>query len=926
MSLKKMSLHGSAAGVFFVGMAIGLSAAAQTTAMPYLDPSLPPHERAVDLVGRMTLAEKVSEMGSASAAVPRLNVPAYNFWNEGLHGVARSGYATMFPQAIGMAATWDAPLLREIGDVISTEARAKNNEALRHGNHDIYFGLTFWSPNINIFRDPRWGRGQETYGEDPYLTGTLGVNFIEGLQGTDPKYYKVIGTPKHFAVHSGPEAIRHKFDVEPTPHDLWDTYLPQFRMAIVEAKADSIMCAYNRVDGAPACGSKMLLQDVLRGDWKFKGFVTSDCGAIDDFFRPNGHGTATDAEHADRDALLAGTDTNCGATYEKLGSAVKQGLLKEADIDASLQRLFEARIRLGMFDPPNTVPYTQIPFSEVHSAANAAVAKRAAEESVVLLKNDGVLPLVAGKYKRVAVVGPNAAMLASLEGNYFGTPHEPVMPVDAVSAAMGAATGGGTKVVYAPGAPLVEGFAMPVARTMLHPGMQSSEQGLKAEYFGKADFEGKPVKTVLNPEVNFDWNGVNPLPGTPDGGFAVRWTGALSAPGAGRYSFSVHAGPCHGCAYEQGLRVLIDGKEVVSQPPVPRPEGGVPIKVNGTTGLPEEARQTAPGNFLVSFAEGQRHSIEIDFVRMRADQGSGLRLEWMATREAQEALLREGVEAAKGADLVVAMLGLAPTLEGEEMRVKLPGFEGGDRTDIALPASQEALLEKLTATGKPVVVVLLNGSALAVNFADQHASAVVEAWYPGEAGGKAIADVLTGAVNPSGRLPVTFYAASSDLPEFTDYSMKNRTYRYFTGKPLYGFGYGLSYTKFSYGRVKLSTAKVHAGESLTAEVEVKNTGSRAGEEVAELYLMPPTEGNGGLSPKLQLEGYQRVALKPGESKMVRFVLDARMMSEVDAPGARAVQPGAYRIAVGGAQPGDAKAATASEMASFTIEGTQAVAR
>ena len=902
---------------FFFGFTLSLSTAAQTSdpgsGLPYQDTKLSPYQRAVDLVGRMTLKEKVSQMGSASAAVPRLGVPSYNWWNEALHGVARSGYATMFPQAIGMAATWDAPLLGQIGDAISTEARAKNNEALRHGNRDIYFGLTFWSPNINIFRDPRWGRGQETYGEDPFLTAQLGVNFIQGLQGKDPNYYKVIGTPKHFAVHSGPENVRHKFDVDPTPHDLWDTYLPQFRAAIVDAKADSIMCAYNRVDGAPACGSKMLLEDVLRHDWGFKGFVTSDCGAIDDFFKPNTHQTAPDAEHADRDAILAGTDTNCGATYERLGAAVGQGLLKEAEVDRSLVRLVEARMELGQFNPPAKVPYTQIPFSAVHSEANVALAKRTAEESMVLLKNDGILPLAPGKYKTVAVVGPNAALLAALTGNYNGTPHDPIMPLDALQSALR-----GSHVVYAPGAPFVDGFPLPVARTMLHPSAGSKAQGLKAEYFAQPSLSGTPLRTVLDPQINFDWDGVNPLPGTPTGGFAVRWTGTLSAPAAGTYSFRLLAGPCRGCAREQSFRVLIDGKEVAASAAPPQGTEATATRINGTTGLPEEVRRQGPVRFEVSFTEAQEHEVEIDFIRQSAERGTGITLEFTPT---PGMLLPAALEAAKSADLVVAMMGLAPTLEGEEMPVKLPGFEGGDRTQIALPASQEALLEQLAATGKPLVVVLLNGSALAVNFADAHANALLEAWYPGEAGARAIADVLTGAVNPSGRLPLTFYASEADLPPFTDYSMKNRTYRYFTGKPLFGFGYGLSYTKFSYGKLSLSTAKVHAGDPLTATVEVRNTGKRAGEEVAELYLLPPAEGNGGLSPKLQLEGFQRISLKPGESRRVSFQLDPRMLSEVDAQGQRSVQPGAYRLAVGGSQPSDAHFIAPAQTAAFSIEGS-----
>jgi beta-glucosidase len=869
-------------------LSLSAVASAQTEAKRYLDPASTAHERAVDLVGRLTLDEKVSQMGNGAAAVPRLGVAAYDFWNEGLHGVARSGYATMFPQAIGMAATWDAPLLHEIGNVISTEARAKSNHALKEGNHDIYYGLSFWSPNINIFRDPRWGRGQETYGEDPFLTGTLAKNFIHGLQGDDPKYYKTIATPKHFAVHSGPESDRHRFNVAPSKHDLWDTYLPQFRMAIVDAKADSIMCAYNRVDGAPACGSEMLLGEVLRKDWKFQGFVTSDCGAIDDFFRQGAHMTEPDEQHAAKAALLVGTDTNCGGTYGQLGAAVKSGLIKESDIDVSLVRLFEARMRLGEFDPESQVPYKRIPFSAVHSAENEAVAKRAADESIVLLKNDGILPLVKGKYKTVAVIGPNAASLLALEGNYNGTPHDPVMPVDAVTAALG-----GAKVVYAPGSPYVDGFAMPAARTMLHPAMGSAENGLKAEYFAGDTFAGRPVVSRIDPEVNFDWANVNPV---AKDGFSVRWSGAISAPVAGSHTFTLHVADCDQCAAaKQGYKVKVDGAEVAS--------GAKP--------------ETA--HFAVDFVEGQEHELEIEFERSSDRYGAGISLEWTPP---VDALLPGALKAAKDADLVVAMLGLSPNLEGEEMPVKLPGFAGGDRTDIELPAAQKKLLEQIAATGKPLVVVLLNGSALATAYADEHANALLEAWYPGEAGAKAIADTLVGKNNPSGRLPLTFYASVDQLPAFTDYSMKGRTYRYFEGKAGYEFGYGLSYTKFSYGALKLSKDTVHAGDAVVAEVSVKNTGAREGQEVAELYLTAPKDGNGGLSPKVQLVAFQRVELKAGESKMVKFTLEPRVLSEVDAQGERAVQAGSYQLAVGGAQPGDAKAPTEAKTVSFRIEGTQ----
>ena len=879
--------------------------------LPFRNTSLPVHARAVDLVSRMTLAEKVSQMGNAAAAVPRLGVPAYDYWNEGLHGVARAGYATMFPQAIGMAATFDPPLLRRIGDVISTEARAKNNEALRRGNHDIYFGLTFWSPNINIFRDPRWGRGQETYGEDPFLTGALGVSFIRGLQGDDPHYYKVIATPKHFAVHSGPESDRHRFNVAPSAHDLWDTYLPQFRAAIVDAKGDSIMCAYNAIDGTPACGSKFLLQDVLRDRWKFQGFVTSDCGAVDDFFKPKTHGVAADAEHADRDALLAGTDTNCGNTYQRLGNTVQAGLLREADIDTSLVRLMEARIRLGQFDPALIVPYTGIPIDEVHTPDHVAVARKAAEESMVLLKNDGVLPLNTQRALRVAVVGPNAAALSSLEGNYNGTPHTPTLPVDAIAAALPHAT-----VIYAAGAPLADGFTMPVPRSLVRPNAGATA-GWHAEYFDRPNFTGKPAQVRNDPEIDFDWNGVNPLHIESTGGFAVRWSGALTMP-QGEYTFRVVAGPCRGCATEQKFRVLVDGKQVAASPQVGAPTG--PTHINGTMGLPEEAQSLTP-EFHIAFRPGEQHAVQVEFVRNFGQRGSGITLQFTPP---QGVLLPEAIAVAHKADVIVAMLGLSPRLEGEEMRVNLPGFSGGDRTDITLPAAQEKLLQRLLETGRPVVVVLLNGSALAVNTADERANAVLEAWYPGEAGGQAIAQVLTGAVNPSGRLPVTFYHSVADLPDFADYSMRNRTYRYFAGQPLYGFGYGLSYTHFRYGRVTLSRQTMQAGDSLTATATIANDGQRAGEEVVQLYVLPPAKGNGGLSPHQRLAGVQRVKLKPGQQQTVRFTLDPRLLSEVDAAGKRAVMGGTYRIAIGGAQPGDAKAPTPSRVVPLVIKGSQPI--
>ena len=890
------------------------AAAQSVKPLPYLDPSLPVEERAADLVSRMTLQEKVSEMMNSSEAIPRLDVPAYNWWNEGLHGVARAGYATMFPQAIGIAATWDAPLVKDIGTVISTEARAKNNDALRHNNHSIYYGLTFWSPNINIFRDPRWGRGQETYGEDPYLTSQMGVNFVAGMQGNNPKYYRVIATPKHFAVHSGPESERHRFNVDPSPHDLWDTYMPAFRATIVDARADSIMCAYNAVYGQPACGSDLLMQTILRGYWNFQGYVTSDCGAISDFWEKNAHHTSPDSAHAAADALLHGTDTNCGQTYKSLLDAVHEGLISEADIDVSLRRLFVARMKLGLFDPPSMVPYTSIPFSNVNSPAHQALALEVADKSMVLLKNDGILPLRKAKYKTIAVIGPNAAALAALEGNYNGVARDPQMPVDSIQAAFPDA-----HVVYEQGSPYVGGIDLPVPRTMFRPTAESKQVGLKAEYFAGDSFTGRPVISRIDHQIDFDWTSASPLPGNSATGFSVRWTGVMAPPAPGRYNFTLNVGRCRLCGGNDHVSVAVDGKEVVTAMNASPARGMGFSHLNGITGEVAESHSGGPQHFTLDFTDGRPKTIRIEMTRSSATMGAGISLDWQPPADV---LLKHAVEAAKSADLVIAMVGLSPRLEGEEMPIHVAGFSGGDRTDITLPEPQKQMLEQVAATGKPLIVVLLNGSALAVNWAQEHANAILEAWYPGEAGGKAIADTLTGINNPAGRLPITFYASIDELPPFTDYSMKNRTYRYFKGKTLYDFGYGLSYTRFRYSHLTLSSKIVHAGDTLTAQAEVRNIGSVAGDEVAELYLLPPQDENGGLSPHLQLEGFERIHLLPGQTKQVTFQLNPRQLSEVDAKGMRSVQPGSYTLSVGGSQPEDRLASAQAQITHFTILGSQ----
>ena len=882
----------------FLCVAAAIPALAQSTPAPHdqiwFDSSQPLDKRVDALVHAMTLEEKVAQMENHAAAIPRLGVPEYDYWSEGLHGIARSGYATLFPQAIGLAATWDAPLQHEVATVISTEARAKYEQAMRDNLHSIFFGLTIWSPNINIFRDPRWGRGQETYGEDPYLTSRMGVAFVEGLQGDDPKYFRTIATPKHYAVHSGPEPLRHEFNVDVSPHDLEDTYLPAFRATIVDAHADSAMCAYNAIDGVPACANTMLLDKYLRGAWHFQGFVTSDCGAIQDFFSPTGHHYSADAAHASAVAVKAGTDTNCGQSYRALADAVHQGLISETDIDQAVERLFTARFRLGMFDPPSEVKYAQIPFSEVDSPEHRALALKTAEESIVLLKNDGTLPLKPS-VKRVAIIGPNAASLAAIEGNYNAIPSHPSLPVDGIEEALrGKAT-----VTYAQGSNYVDVLPIVVPRTVLHPEGGSREEGLKGEYFSNADFSGTPVVTRVDKQIDFDWNAASPASGVPKTGYSVRWTGTFTAPAPGKYGLGFRRGRCYRCGNQETYAIWFDGKQLYDS---------AQHASSNRRGEPQPV-------FDVDIPDTHPHSIRVQYVFKAPLLGAGVTVEWRAPADV---LRDEAVRAAKDSDVVLAFVGISPNLEGEEMPVHVSGFDGGDRTDIDLPETQRDLLEAVAATGKPVVVVLMSGSAMAMDWSETHAAALLEAWYPGEAGGEAIANILTGRTNPSGHLPITFYASDSQLPPFTDYSMKNRTYRYFTGAPLYNFGYGLSYSAFRYAALKLSAESLEAGQPLTADARVTNTSSRAGDAIAQLYLIPPT-GDG--YPLRSLEGFQRVHLGPRASTVVHFVLDPRELSEVDGKGVRAVRAGEYQVWVGGSSP-DAQHQEAGVSASVTIRGSK----
>lgn len=863
-------------------------ALAQQTTPLYLDPSQPVAARVDDLVGKMTLEEKVSQMQNHAAAIPRLNVPEYDWWSEGLHGIARSGYATVFPQAIGLAATWDVPLMHEVATTISTETRAKHSEALRHNIHSRYFGLDLWSPNINIFRDPRWGRGQETYGEDPFLTSRMGVAFVEGLQGDDPHYYKTIATPKHYVVHSGPESTRHMANVDVSPHDLEDTYLPAFRATIKEAKAGSLMCAYNAIDGEPACANTFLLSDVLRKDWDFKGYITSDCGAITDV--ANGHKFAPDLEHAAAVSLRAGTDTSCGGEYATLAKAVHDGLISENEIDTSVKRLFTARFELGMFDPPTDVAYARIPFSEVDSEAHRELAREVAEKSMVLLKNDGILPLKKN-VKTIAVIGPNAAALTAIEGNYNAIPSHPVLPLAGIETRFG----GSAKILYAQGSPYVAELPLPVPRTLLHPAKSDARFGLKGEYFDNINFTGKPVFTRVDQQVVFDWTAASPGPGLSSSAFGIRWTGTITAPHAGDYTFSF---TLTDNKLTDKVSILLDGKQITD---------------HGTTA--SEFRANGP--FTLSFADTKPHELRIEYSHHAPLFGAVLHFNWIPPVEAER---EEAVNIAKKADVAIVFVGLSPKLEGEEMPVHVAGFDSGDRTEIELPAVQKQLLEAVAATGKPVIVVMLNGSALAMQWANEHAAAILEAWYPGEEGGTAIAATLAGDSDPAGRLPVTFNASTDQLPPFDDYSMKNRTYRYFTGTPLWGFGYGMSYTKFQWSNVKLSTDKLTAGEPLTVDADVKNVGTRKGDAVSEIYLKAPASPT---TPIHALVGFARTPLEAGQQQHIHVVIAPRSLSVVAADGKRSIGPGEYSIFIGGTQPGPS---SAGETKTFTIVGDKDLPR
>jgi beta-glucosidase len=857
-----------------IAVALAWSAAAwfagsQNASQPaYLDPALPPGQRAADLVHRMTLPEKATQLVNQARAIPRLNVPAYDWWSEALHGVMRDG-TTEFPEPIGLGATFDAPAIHQMAVVIGIEGRIKHAQAVRAGHSDIFEGLDFWSPNINIFRDPRWGRGQETYGEDPFLTARLGVAYVTGLQGNDPRYYRAISTPKHFAVHSGPEPTRHAANVPVSKHDELDTYLPAFRATVIEGHAGSVMCAYNSINGQPACANEFLLQDQLRGKWGFQGYVVSDCGAVLDIFK--GHHFKPTQPEASAISLERGMDNECvdfttkvadDHDYKPYLDAVKQGFLKESEIDVALTRLFIARMKLGMFDPPEMVPFSKIDDKLLDSAEHRALARKIANESMVLLKNDGVLPLRTTGIK-IAVVGPLADQTKVLLGNYNGIPSHTVSVLEGLRAVFPSAV-----INFVPGTQFLRKDVSLVPSSVL---TTEGKPGVRASYsklaMATSDQVSKPAPLATRIEPALDLAAA-PLPPevasvTP---LAVRWEATLTPPETGEYNLGIQ-----GTGY---FRLSLDGKEVARA----NHDGGIEPKLSHV-----HLEKGKPCQLLLVYGQGRNNA-------------PAVRLLWSKVDPATDTT---AVAAARDADVVVAVVGITSELEGEEMQVNEEGFKGGDRTSIDLPKPEQALLESVATAGKPLVVVLTNGSALGVNWAQAHANAILEAWYPGEEGGTAVAETLSGKNNPAGRLPVTFYKDVSQLPPFEDYAMKGRTYRYFEGAPLYPFGYGLSYTTFTYSGLVVPAGPITAGNSVIAEVTVTNTGHCAGDEVAQLYLsFPKVPG----APLRALRGFQRVHLEAGASWRVRFELNARDLSMVTEDGIPIVAEGEYTISVGGGQP------------------------
>ena len=835
------------------------------TQAPYKNPSLSPEERANDLVSRLTLEEKASLMQSTSPAIPRLGIKAYDWWNEALHGVGRAGLATVFPQAIGMGASFDDDLLYDVFTAVSDEARAKNTAFSREGELKRYQGLTVWTPNANIFRDPRWGRGQETYGEDPYLTGQMGMAVVRGLQGPDgEKYDKLHACAKHFAVHSGPEWNRHSFNAEKIdPRDLWETYLPAFKDLVCKAGVKEVMCAYNRFEGEPCCGSNRLLVQILRNEWNYKGIVVSDCWAINDFFNPGAHETEPDKEHASAKAVLTGTDVECGQSYASLPQAVAEGLIDEEKIDLSLKRLMKARFELGEMDNPELVSWAQIPYSVVDSKEHRELALRMARESLVLLQNErNILPL--NKALKVALVGPNANDSVMQWGNYNGFPGHTVTLLEGMRQYLPE-----SQLIYEPGCDLTSDVTL---QSVFQQCSIDGKQGFSAKYWNNTKQEGEPdVTTQISTPFHFITTGATAF-----------------AAGVNLTDFSA--------SYESVFR------------PEKNEEIAFRFQSQGVTKLSINDEEVAKGmNFknnakvyALSAEAGKEYRIRIDFTFRNRDAA----LDFDMGREIPVDL-SQTVQRVKDADVIVFAGGISPAVEGEEMRVTIPGFKGGDREVIELPSIQSRLLAELKKAGKKIVLVNFSGSAIALTPETKTCDAILQAWYPGQAGGTAIANALFGDYNPAGRLPVTFYKSTAQLPDFEDYSMKGRTYRYMTETPLFPFGHGLSYTTFNYGNATLSATEIKDGETLTLTIPVSNTGTCDGDEVVQVYLRRPGDTEG---PSHTLRAFRRINIAKGTTENVTVSLDKEAFEWFDTQ-TNTMRPieGDYELLYGGtSEPGQLK--------------------
>jgi len=827
---------------------------------PYLDPKLPVAIRVQDLVSRMTLEEKVSQIAVPSLAIDRLGIPEYDWRGECLHGQYTGDGVTCFPQAIGMGATFDTDLIHEVAAAISDESVALHYYLVSQGKSTFRANFTYWSPNINLFRDPRWGRGQETYSEDPYLVSIMGVSFIRGLQGDDPKYLKVASAPKHYAVHSGPDEIRTHFRAVVNPHDFWDTYMPGFEAAVVEGKAAGIMAAYSGINGVPCHADRTLLNSILRKTWGFDGFIVSDGGGVG-LLQTGQQYTKTPEETA-RVALEAGIDLeNQRKTYPTLVKQVQDKAVSEKRIDEALGYLLTFRFRVGMFDPPEMVPYTKLPYSLVGAPEHRQLALKTARESIVLLKNTGILPIERGKYKKIAVIGPAAKSADDLSGNYFaGKPIAPVSILDGIRAAAGP----GTEIVYVKGSDYAQVDVQnlqPVPAAVLTPtNAKPGEHGLLGEYFDNQDLKGKPVLTRVDRDIDFDWGTNVPAAGVPADHFSIRWTGTLVPEQSGRYSVALSG--------DDGIRLYIDGKCVVD------------LWQRGA------ANQ---GAYQMDLEAGKRYDLRVEYFDYEIN--ARVSLGWSTKATAAAGLYGDAINAAKDADLAIVTVGMR-----REMAT-----EGRDWPSYALPETQQKLLESLKSTGKPMVVVLIGGNAIDLTWEHKNADALLESWFPGEEGGTAVADVLFGTYNPSGRLPVTFYKSIEQLPDATDYSMKNRTYRYFSDQALYPFGYGLSYTRFAYSDLNITPSGTSTRATVEVTAKVTNVGHLAGDEVAQLYVA--SDQPRAIDPMRQLKGIRRVSLQPGEARTVRFTLPPKSFALVNEKGDLVVDAGSYTIWVGGKQPG-----------------------